>query len=556
MSDPIQDRSEYALLKVKVEPAVGAAVAPPSLLKVPTERVAVLVCHGMGQQVPFETLDAIAREVRACSHQCGTATAQEVSVSLHPDEGRFVARAELTLKKPDASMVDVHFYEAYWAPLTEGRVTLRETLSFFLEAGLRGLQFAYREGVFDRWMFNGRQEFEIPIRRVLQFGLALWMLLLVTVAFASTALLPLIKLADILRTRHLDPQLAAVGAFAFSIGLFLVMFGAAAVIIARTLGLGTDAQRPKAVIDAPIGILAPRKWRRNAMLVLLMVIIFALGSLTVVAGFPMYARWLLPAVTAPSAHPFALSVAIISFALEVVLVFVMKEFMIEYAGDVAAYVSPYKVSKFEEIRRAIQDRGKNVARFIYSARTPGSNEPLYNAVFVVGHSLGSVLAYDTLNDAINRDVHEGGWGDGSPSDAYHVIERTKLLLTFGSPLDKTAFIFRTQKTNAEIDVREALAAATQPLILDYTNRHGRWINIWSRSDWISGSLGYYDAPQPEAEQHAVCNIENVGSPFPWKAHTDYWTGQTLRGVLHTALTSICPADVPEPQRSQIISAFA
>jgi hypothetical protein len=165
-----------------------------------------------------------------------------------------------------------------------------------------------------------------------------------------------------------------------------------------------------------------------------------------------------------------------------------------------------------------------------------------------------VLAYDTLNDAINRDTHENGWGPGSVADGYRVVDRTKLLLTFGSPLDKTAFVFRTQKTEREVDVREALAGAQQPLILSYTMRRARWINLWSPSDWISGSLGYYDAPQPLPGQ-GVCNIENPGSKRPDKAHTEYWSGPLFRGVLHTALTGVCPADVTEPQRSQVTSAF-
>jgi hypothetical protein len=143
----------------------------------------------------------------------------------------------------------------------------------------------------------------------------------------------------------------------------------------------------------------------------------------------------------------------------------VRGFLVEFAGDVAAYVSPYKVSKFEEIRRAIQDRGKRVARFVYSAESDTPGRALYDHVYVVGHSLGSVQAYDTLNDAINRDIHEHGWSAGSPEGAFGVVQRTKLLLTFGSPLDKTAFVFRTQKTETEFSVREALsvgAAAADP----------------------------------------------------------------------------------------------
>lgn len=555
MTNVIEESLQYAQLTVQVEPTDAQKQQRVSVAPTPTQRIAVLVCHGMGQQVPFETLDAVVRDVLAAAHQSGTAINDDIFVSLHPDDGRFVARAELTLRKPDGSTVDVHFYEAYWAPLTEGRVTLRETLSFFVDAGRRGLGFAYGDGVFDRWMFGGRQEFEIPARRVLQLGLALWMLLLVTAAFAATALLPLIKVVDLFQDGRPDPRLAAVAATGFSIGLFLILFGIASAIVVRLLGLGADVERPKSVIGAPLGILAPRRWQRNVMLVVLAVLIIASAGFTLWTGLWMHSRWLVPAVTEPSSHRVSLGLAILLILLEaIILLKFVKGFLVEFAGDVAAYVSPYKVSKFEEIRHDIQERGRCIARFIYSAHAIASNDPLYNAVFVVGHSLGSVLAYDTLNDAINRDAHQDGWAVGSPPDAYGVVERTKLLLTFGSPLDKTAFVFRTQKPNSEIDVREALAAAVQPLILNYANRRGRWINIWSPSDWISGPLGYYDAPQPLPGQ-GVCNIENPGSRLPWKAHTEYWSGQTLRGVLHTALTGICPADVPEPQRSQIRAAF-
>jgi hypothetical protein len=215
-------------------------------------------------------------------------------------------------------------------------------------------------------------------------------------------------------------------------------------------------------------------------------------------------------------------------------------------------VSPYKVSRFEDIRKQIQLRGRTAARYIYSA-TNGENF-LYDSVMIVGHSLGSVLAYDTLNDAINRDIHEGGWGGGSPENAYRVVDRTSLLLTFGSPLDKTAFMFRTQKTQTEIDVREALAASMQPMIVDYAKRPANWINLFSRSDWISGPLGYYDPPgNPESRN--VRNIENEGPTIPSSAHTAYWTGPLLPAVLHSALVGMCPKTLSEAARNSVLEAF-
>jgi len=391
---------------------------------------------------------------------------------------------------------------------------------------------------------------------VFQFGLAIWLLGLVTAAFGAIALLPVTKVIGVLRDISAAPTIATLAAVAFSIGILLIIAGIVAIIVARLLGTGSDTARPRSVIDPPeVGILAPLKRTRAAALVGVLAIILGWGAVVFRIGKWMYAVWLLPTLLNPSFHRVSLVIIVVAYLIEVLLFTrFVRGFLVEFAGDVAAYVSPYKVSKFEEIRRAIQDRGKRVARFVYSAESDTPGRALYDHVYVVGHSLGSVLAYDTLNDAINRDIHEHGWSAGSPEGAFGVVQRTKLLLTFGSPLDKTAFVFRTQKTETEFSVREALASAQQPLILSYDNRECRWINVWSRSDWVSGALGYYDRPIPPWGK-LVHNIEHLGSSFPGTAHTEYWTAPIIRGVLHTALTGQCPGDVDASERRQILSAL-
>jgi hypothetical protein len=554
MDEPREEGQQYAQLEVQVEPPQAPSLAKAITASEKRELVAVLVCHGMGQQVRFETLDSVARAFRTTAIECGTAkTTDDIAVSLHPDKDSFIGRASVPLTKADGTIVEVHFYEAYWAPITEGQVTLWETLTLFVSAGWSGLKFAYADGVFDRWMFGGRQEFEIPVRRIMQLGMGLWALLLLTLALAAVTLLPIANITDLVKSSGLDPQIAVIAAAAFALAALLATIMILATLIAPHVGLGNDSVKPRSVNGGPLGILAPRKWRRNVMLVGVVATVIAASVGDFWFGERLYHHWLLPAVTNPSAHVLSLIVGAILFLIEVAgLVLVVKGFIIEFAGDVAAYVSPFKVSKFEEIRHKIQERGRVAAQFIYSAKS--GTAPLYHAVMVVGHSLGSVLAYDTLNDAVNRDIHEGGWADGSAANAYEVIKRTKLLLTFGSPLDKTAFIFRTQKPQAEIDVREALASSMQPMILDYANRPNRWINLWSRSDWISGPLGYYDAPG-NPQPGDVINIENNGSTLAFRAHTEYWTGHLLPGVLHSAVIGICPRAIDEAGRQAILAAF-
>jgi len=97
-------------------------------------------------------------------------------------------------------------------------------------------------------------------------------------------------------------------------------------------------------------------------------------------------------------------------------------------------------------------------------------------VAIVGHSLGSVIAYDTLNGLINEDERNGR--------KTGILKRTSILLTFGSPLDKIAFFFTLQSKNA-LHIRELLAEAVQPMIVDYQYRTFPWVNVYSPNDIIA-----------------------------------------------------------------------
>ena len=431
--------------------------------------IAVIVCHGMGEQVPFETLNAVAEALwsRQSESPMDASNARVRYVSFGED---WLPRVELTLRdraaddgghrdhggrqRDDAGgRFDAHLYEVYWAPLTEGKVTARDAIGFLLGAGARGIRYCLR-GSFDRWMFGRRVTFRLPRRGALQLGLAL----VIFVAFLM---------------------------------LFAVVVVAAAAELFRFLEPGP---------------LAPPPWW--------------------LAGVPD--AWMLGGIAC----------ALLVFAA-------LRWFLVQSVGDVAAYISAHRASRFAEIRREIQEAARRVARNVYAARDE-SEMPLYAHVLLVGHSLGSVIAYDMLNDSINRDL-----ASSAPRGVAHdVARRTKLLLTLGSPLDKTAFLFRTQKDHAPL--REALAAAAQPMIVDYANRPERWINVWTPFDWICGSLEYYDLEREgdegrrgaarvveERERRSRGTVENVrerGAPVDTvRAHLGYWRRPTFGELLYEAM---------------------
>jgi hypothetical protein len=68
--------------------------------------------------------------------------------------------------------------------------------------------------------------------------------------------------------------------------------------------------------------------------------------------------------------------ALVAWGVLIGLVFVIRYFLINYVGAVAAYLAPYKDSKFEDLRGSIQavglDAARLVSRTLTTFDTPGS----------------------------------------------------------------------------------------------------------------------------------------------------------------------------------------
>jgi hypothetical protein len=429
--------------------------------------VAVLVCHGMGQQVRYETISSVANAIQKEAVSNG-AFVHPLSVHLFKVGENIFTRAEVVWKDTNQQRHEVHVYEAYWAPLTEGRITYWDTVKFLLLAAWNGMKYSkpFIKSTFNRWMFG--------------------------------AVRPL-----------------TIGRLTFLGIVCVLLFLAAQLGIISYVSLEL-AQRYKAFLSQPIP---------------------ALHFATFSSWMGMWLVPLLPgseemAKEALFSHAWWSGVARLGGWVALILeASVARYFIIEFVGDVAAYISPYKASKFDELRQKIQTVGFTIGKVIYGFGGAAPSVPDYRRVVIAGHSLGSVLAYDTLNALINLD------NVSAPANRRDVSIRTSALITFGSPLDKTAFIFRMQPDNEEDWIREHLAASVQPLILSYPEFRPStfsWINLWSPMDIVSGSLEYYDAVRPSNPLH----VHNKRDPRAWvpiMAHTQYWKGKLFRKTLYRAV---------------------
>ncbi|HEV2846018.1 MAG TPA: hypothetical protein VG477_14285, partial [Thermoanaerobaculia bacterium] len=134
-------------------------------------RIAVLALHGMGQQIPFETVDQVQRNFCAAASRQGV-DLPKPSVRVAKVGGEVLRRAEIPMRE-GADAPEVHFYEAYWAPLTEGRVTLRDVISFLRTGGSNGLRHSLSLSRSWRFMFDRRFPFPRSLSNSLNLALAL-----------------------------------------------------------------------------------------------------------------------------------------------------------------------------------------------------------------------------------------------------------------------------------------------------------------------------------------------------------------------------------------------
>lgn len=476
-------------------------------------KIAVVATHGMGQQTPFETIDAIARGIigAAPDKVLSPVTARTVQVGKQR-----LQRAELRMLDADGETVDVHIYEGYWAPLTEGQTTLRDVLHFLCNGALNGI--ANCGGHFWRHVFGDYRDFGRQCLRnrgwLLATLAAVLSVLTLTVLAAIVTGRALVMEVGISGNLWPGPHLLALytniaAAFVGASLLFLGPIGLLNFLRARP-----GRKRPywRAACWLASGLL--RLWLLVSVLCAFMVLALAVRSLC--PSKPLPQPWV----------DFPAQVAAILWVLLYVVAIWLRSLVVQYLGDVAAYVQPHLLDRFLTIRLQIKAWVMDAVSAVYQA-TNAEGDYEYEGIVMVGHSLGSVVAYDTLNALIIADALEGNQGG--------VVARTRAFITFGSPLDKTAFVFGLRKKDTSI-IRETLAASVQPLIQD-PGRPFEWINIHSDRDLISNDLRYYDLPGGASPAGAlpIRNEKDPDALIPLAAHIEYWRNPTLFRFLYSKL---------------------
>jgi hypothetical protein len=219
-------------------------------------------------------------------------------------------------------------------------------------------------------------------------------------------------------------------------------------------------------------------------------------------------------------------------------------------GDVVLYTTTdLKSRRYEVRRRILQGCVEKVRQLLL--RTPPE---YYGRIVLVGHSLGSVIAYDTIN-RINHEMNAGG------VISQGMARRLKGLVTFGSPLDKIAFFLRSRagedqhiKRQIQANFHSFRAKDWNPgsnpppdLALVSGIKHHLdgmvWLNFWDPKDPIGGPLDFYlvDYALAAARKKVDPRLKTskglpvfqgnrelvTGESTPWGAHTGYWKNREM-----------------------------
>ncbi|MGV8831376.1 MAG: hypothetical protein ACOH2N_05310 [Devosia sp.] len=327
------------------KPAAAAGPAAPS-----PGKTAVVVIHGIGEQSPLETLrgfvETVYRRDRALASMPVGDTGM-LDIAIVPDDVTGSAELRRITTLNDGPQKRTDFFEFYWADIMDG------TPVDMVTGWIRTLVL--------------RSPWRLPRSRKVKraWGILTIIFLICTGAGLMSAGVGLTQLTD---GTPPDPALVQQADWIRIWAVALIVAGGLLWLVVNWLRAGLDMAR--VALGWPVRIIA-------------------IGV----------ALWAVPSTLLGSLPFWAAAVAALSgWALHSVVT--------PFAGDVVRYVraTPSTV----EQRRRVRERGMALLEALHQRRRDGSlmedftqagpedSPPLYDRIVLVGHSLGTIIAYDIL----------------------------------------------------------------------------------------------------------------------------------------------------------------
>ncbi len=488
---------------------------------------ALLVIHGIGEQNPYETLDSFARGIfthfrdnlhlnaKLCpiefAHKDWTQVGIRVGI-FPPGPLPDCGDKDAPPPQPAQPQTCVDIFEYYWAPETEDKLSAVDTVKWVLFTDLTPLKY-FADNLQQMICAQGISKMR-AVGKALKLYARELVRVFVIYLFLGGAMALL--LAWLSQNHEWGPALQKLftalkpqPGSPIGWNLVLVLLFYALFLLMGWFGLQAIAElksHPGKAIETigdgvwlACNIVLAAAFLAVALYIDLHKHIFAVWHVLRIIG--RHGNWE-PLFAAALA-------AIVSYA------------MTAYVADVAVYTNMDAKSKSYVTRNAILDGSTAALKMLLTS-------PNYDRVILAGHSLGSVIAYDTINDLLSERNATPLAPPDTPDPYLALPQLQKLtgLVTFGCPLDKIYYFFREHVKRDQAIRAQILSMLhsfrKKPSGRDYGEftfnyRFGQlddliWLNAWAKMDFVSADLQFYFVDNQREFPYAV----------PALAHLSYW----------------------------------
>ena len=492
----------------------------------------MLAIHGIGSQPPLATLATVAQRWLRRARSQGEATrADAVLVEVG---GRVHSVVRFSGPGTPGGYAEVDVYEFAWQGLIQGRIRSVQVLVWLLATGLAPLDLRRHWRVLCDAGADAPGPAAVVVR---QAGIAALLLLVVLTLLTTLA-------AAVLALPQAWPALRATAQAARD---SLSWTDLAALLPASVAAVLTVLLVKAAILDLASAVRRRRDHARDGLdwggsyagevgawaraAIVAAAVATGVTWLTWVWSAPAWGR-VLPLLGDALAAPGVATGLLAALALVL-----LARALVRVVGDIALYVTSDTSSPFHRSRADVKRAGAALLTGLLElgephAAAPSSDaadgDPMprataqpYDAVVLVGHSLGSVIAFDLLN-VLSRAARS----EGAITRRGQPLLKLRGLLTFGSPLDKVAYFFR-ERVDDGASVHAQLLShrhATKrrpsrrddgpyrfaPYGVPFTWLH--WIHLHAVADPISDPLVFYEIDERRDRPYRA----------PWSAHGRYW----------------------------------
>jgi hypothetical protein len=454
------------------------------------DRLAILVIHGMGTQKPYETLDQFACGLEPQLNSFGQPPSYSRTLEYREHKSdpakqqkhwtqaivRFHSLEPIDSERP--AIIDL--IEYYWAPIINGRVKALESLQFLIKSALSPFDYlrenlvaiaevsidgtgattpkAIKEGL---PATSNSQILQILIRELARAVFIFFPMLLLVAGIYSLLAQPMLNAlapkqnADWI-TYFWSGRPSWIYAVEVALGaLRWLLLGMTGKFLIQSF---LHADQPSQKIDKLL-------IRCNVLVGALFLALVALPFLDSVwhlgpvalHGIAVFLnrfhelgpgprhdsdaamRWLhLRVAFAPLGLRLFHMLGYVALAT---LTYLINRFLTTAIGDLAVYLGADTLStNFVARSQIMEECTQTVLELLGSQHDliPNHTPSNYDRIIIAAHSLGSVIAYDTLNDLMAQNM-----AFPPPEQTF---ERISALFTFGCPLNKIYYFFRARTT--------------------------------------------------------------------------------------------------------------